>query len=177
MTINEATTLDLPAAPHDTRLVIDYWTVVMEDQTSCDTCDAALTALTGAVATLRPLAEPLGILIEVVPRAVTTWPEAIEHHIAASPTIRAAGTELRPAHPDSSETRLWSWRGTQHSALPEAALLDFLLRALATRSAQVNDYLHRGGPAPYLRRFLTEPAASPTTTPQQAACGPSASCA
>ncbi|ARQ70618.1 DUF2703 domain-containing protein [Streptomyces marincola] len=167
MTTAEATA---PAALPAARLTIEYWTVTMEGQTSCGSCDTTLTTLTDAAATLRPLAERLGIRIDILPRTVTTWAEAFEHGITASPTIRTATADLRPAHPDDTETRLWSWRGSRHTTLPEAALLDFLTRALSARSAEIGDYLDQGGPAPYLRRFLSEPAAAPATAPQETSC-------
>lgn len=158
--------------PVTARLTVDYWTVAMDGQNSCGSCDAALTALTGAADTLRPLAETLGIAIHIVPRAVTSWEEAVEHGITASPTIRAAGTELRPEHPDDSETRLWAWRGAQYPAPPEAALLDLLLRALSARSADIGDYLAQGGPSRYVRQFLTDT----TPAPLPVAAQPDASC-
>lgn len=156
--------------PVAARLTVDYWTVAMDGQNSCGSCDAVQTALTGAAQTLRPLAETLGIVIDIVPRTVTTWEEAVEHGITASPTVRAEDTELRPVHPDDSETRLWTWRGTQYSAPPEAALLDFLLRALSARSASIGTYLTQGGPSPYMRQFLTDTTPLPVTAPREASC-------
>ncbi|TDB97014.1 DUF2703 domain-containing protein [Actinomadura sp. 7K534] len=158
------TTAHLPETPDASavpapqgRLAIDYWTVVMGEDASCASCDATLTDLNGAVDAVRPLAERLGITLEVVPRTVSTWEQALEHQITASPTLRSAGLELSPSHPDDSETRLWSWRGRTSGSLPQEAVLDLVLRAVAARSAQLGDYLARGGPSPYIRRFLSTP--------------------
>ncbi|HEX2312596.1 MAG TPA: hypothetical protein VHJ17_02620 [Thermomonospora sp.] len=160
MTAIEVAPTDTPVA--EARLVIEYWTVAMGDA-SCDTCDSTLATLTGAVETLGPLAGRLGITLEVVPRTVSTWAQALEHEITASPTIRAAGVTLRPSHPDDTERRLWTWRGRTGTALPQEAVLDTLLQALAAHSSRIGDYLAQGGPSGYLRRFLSAPASAPST--------------
>lgn len=137
------------------RIVVEYWTVSMDDETSCGSCDQTLTDLEGAIDTFRPVAARLGIEFEIQPRVVATWPQAIDHAIVASPTIRAAGAELHPIHhPDESDARRWTWRGTTSAQAPPEALLDLLVRAVAARSEQLGDYLKRGGPAPYVRQFL-----------------------
>lgn len=141
------------------RLSVQYWTVTMNGQDSCGSCDATLTALREAADQLRPLAGQLGITIDIDTRAVTTWSQVLDHAIVASPTIRAEGHELRPTHPDHTEQRVWHWRGTS-TALPAEALTDLLVRALAARSQQIDDYVTRGGPAPYVRQYL--PTAQPT---------------
>jgi uncharacterized protein DUF2703 len=143
-----------------TRLTVQYWTVTMNDQDSCGSCDATLAALREAVDQVRPLAGRLGITIDIDERAVASWAQALDHAIVASPTIRAAGQELRPTHPDRTERRVWHWRGTS-AVLPAEALIDLLVRALAARGQQVDDYLTGGGPAPYLRQYL--PTAQPAT--------------
>lgn len=153
------------------RLTVDYWTVAMEGQSSCGACDATLTALEDAAATVRPLARQLGVMIDIVPRTVTTWEEALEHAITASPTIRAQGIELRPDHTDDSETRRWHWRGAVTSEAPAEALLDLLLRAVATRSTQLSGYLVDGGPAPYVRRFLDDAPPATVDQPTSESCG------
>ncbi|MFP8908398.1 hypothetical protein [Streptomyces atacamensis] len=177
MTATDASrTLGSPPPPElGTRLTVDYWTVAMEGQDSCGACDETLTALTRAADTVRPLAAQLGITLDITRRTVATWHEAVEHHISASPTLRAAGTELRPAHRDDSEARVWSWRGAHTASPPPAAVVDFLLRAVAARSAQLDDFLSRGGPSPYLRRFLTASAAEAPAA-EAVTCGPSGSC-
>lgn len=157
------------------RLSVEYWTVTMKDSDSCGSCDATLSALLEAAAQVRPLAERLGITIDIDSRAVATWSQALDHAIVASPTIRAAGQELRPTHPDLTEARVWHWRGTSTDLLPSGALTDLLVRALAARGRQIDDYLTGGGPAPYIRQHL--PSAQPATpTPQTpdsaaSACG------
>ncbi|PJF01994.1 hypothetical protein CUT44_00025 [Streptomyces carminius] len=164
-----------PSPEPGARLAVDYWTVAMEGQDSCGACDETFATLTRAADTVRPLAAQLGITLDITRRTVATWQEAVEHGIRASPALRAAGTELRPAHPDDSEARVWSWRGAHHASLPLAAAVDFLLRAVAARSAQLGDFLSRGGPSPYLRRFLTASAAEAPAA-GAVACGPSGSC-
>lgn len=160
-----------PSDLHDTgaRLTVDYWTVTMNGQESCGSCDATLTTLTEAIEMIRPLATRLGITLEVQLHKVDRWAEAIDSGISASPTIRAAGVELRPCHPDSSEHRLWTWRGEIGTSLPVEAALDGLLRALAARSAQLGDFLADGGPSPYVRQYLS-------TSPQSTAIGGSSGC-
>jgi hypothetical protein len=159
------------------RLGVEYWTVAMEGQSSCGSCDATLAALSEAIVVVRPLAARLGIAVDVLPRTIVTWAQAVEHGIVASPTIRAACLEMRPSHREDSESRSWAWRGnTTPSATPQA-LLAFLVQALAMRSHQIDDYLASGGPHPYVRQFLQEapPTASPTVEEQRAAdcgCGP-----
>jgi len=143
-------------SPRRPRLAVEYWTVAMEGQSSCGSCDATLTVLDEIVATVRPIAERLGLAVDLVPRTVATWSEAVENGIVASPTIRAGDAELRPAHLDDSEDRVWQWRGQQTSELPAEALLDFLVQAVGARSRAIGDYLAAGGPSPYLRRFLRE---------------------
>jgi uncharacterized protein DUF2703 len=146
-------------------LSVEYWTVTMNDQDSCGSCDATLAALREAADQVRPLAQRLGIGIDIDTHTVATWSQALDHAIVASPTIRAAGQELRPTHPDLSEARVWHWRGTSTDLLPSEALTDLLVRALAARSQQIDDYLTGGGPAPYIRQYL--PSAQPaTSTPQ-----------
>jgi hypothetical protein len=149
----------VPSATHaeaapGARLQVEYWTVTMDQQSSCGSCDETLTELSSVVDSVRPLAGRLGIAVEVVPRTVATWLEAVDHGIVASPTIRAAGIEVRPSHPDGSETRVWEWRGTTTGSPTPDALFDFLVRAVAVRSEQVSDYLASGGPAPYVRHYL-----------------------
>ncbi|MGP4030039.1 hypothetical protein [Actinomadura sp. 3N407] len=170
------TTAHLPVPPGASavpaasgRLVIDYWTVAMGED-SCGSCDATLTVLHGAVDAVRPLAEQLGIALEVVPRTVSTWEQALEHQITASPTIRAAGAELRPSHPDDSETRLWTWRGHTSGSVPQEAVLDFVLRALSARSGQLGDFLACGGPSSYLRRFLSAPVTAELASDESCGC-------
>jgi hypothetical protein len=160
------------AAP-EVRLEVEYWTVSMEEQQSCDSCDDTFTALTDSVDTVRPLAERLGVVVDIVPRTVETWTEAVGHGIVASPTIRAAGIELRPVHPDNSEARFWEWRGATSSSVSSKSLLDFLIRALAVRSEQLNVYLADGGPAAYVRRFLRQAPRVETPEPASCGCGPS----
>lgn len=128
----------------------------MEGQSSCGSCDATLTALDEVIATVRPIAERLGLTVDLVPRTVATWGEAVENGIVASPTVRAGGAELRPSHRDDSEGRVWQWRGKQTAAAPAEALLDFLVQAVGVRSRAVGDYLSAGGPAPYLHQFLRD---------------------
>lgn len=156
------------AAP-GVRLAVEYWTVTMDGQDSCGSCDQTFTEVSTALDTVRPLAARLGITVDLLPRTIATWAEAVDHRVVASPTIRAAGIELRPSHPDDTDTRVWAWRGTTTtSAIPEA-LLDFLVQALAARSQQLGGYLASGGPAPYVRQFLqAPPAAEP---PPCSACG------
>ncbi len=162
------------------RLRIEYWTVTMNGQSSCGSCDETLTGLTQALGTIEPLARRIGIAVEVEPRACTTWAEAIDHAIAASPTIRAAGLELRPSHPDGSEARAWRWHGTTTSTASPQALLDFLLQAVAARSREVADYLDSGGPSPYVRQFLPADRAidtaseAPSSSDGGCGCGPAA---
>lgn len=158
-------------SPPMTRLTVEYWTVDMEGQSSCGSCDVTLTALQEAVATIRPVADRLGLAVDVVPRTVTTWSEAVENAIVASPTIRAGGAELRPAHPDGgTEERVWQWRGQQAGEAPAEALLDFLVQAVGVRSRAIGDYLAAGGPAPYLRRFLREAPAPDAPTMTAGSC-------
>jgi hypothetical protein len=83
--------------PHHT-MVVDYWTVAMGDQISCAPSDATLATLMDAAKTLAPLAARLGFDLEVRPGTITSWVEALDHRVAASPTIRVAGRELRPVH-------------------------------------------------------------------------------
>jgi hypothetical protein len=157
----QTTTTEAPTAANTTtddttgpaRLTVEYWTVTRNDQDSRGCCDATLTAPREAADQIRPLAERLGITIDIQTRAIATWTQALDHAIAASPTIRAAGQELRPTHPDHTEQRVWRWRGTS-TTLPVEALTDLLIRALAARSQQIDDYLSHGGPAPYLRQYL-----------------------
>lgn len=161
---------DLPKV----RLPIEYWTVAMDGQESCGACDRTLALLNDAVTAIHPLAAQLGITLHVVPRQITTWPEALEESIVASPTIRAQKLEVRPTHPDGSEVLIWHWRGTTVAALPLEALLDFLMRAVADRSRHLSAYLAEGGPAPYVRRFLHTISAD--QPPAIASCGPDTSC-
>ncbi len=151
------------------RLRVEYWTVTMDGQSSCGSCDETLAVVTEALDTIRPLARRLGIAVDLLPRACATWADAVEHAMAASPTIRAAGIELRPSHPDNSEDRRWQWRGTTTASATPQALLDFLVQAIAARSREVGDYLASGGPRPYVRQFLR--AASATHAPALSDCG------
>ena len=152
------------------RLAVEYWTVTMDEQDSCGSCDQTLTEVSAALDTVRPLAARLGITVDLLPRTIATWAEAVDHRVVASPTIRAAGIELRPSHPDDTDTRVWAWRGTTtNSATPEA-LLDFLVQALAAHSQRLGGYLASGGPAPYVRQFLQ--AAPATEAPVSSGCGP-----
>ncbi len=157
-------------SPPMTRLTVEYWTVAMEGQSSCGSCDVTLTALQEAVATIRPIADRLGLFVDVVSRTVATWSEAVENGIVASPTIRAGGAELRPAHLDGSEERVWQWRGQQAGEVPAEALLDFLVQAVGVRSRAIGDYLAAGGPAPYLRRFLREAPGPDASTMAAGSC-------
>ncbi|QSB15969.1 DUF2703 domain-containing protein [Natronosporangium hydrolyticum] len=176
-TTAEPVTAGPPAkTPTVGRLSVEYWTVAMDGQDSCGSCDATLTAVTDAIDAVRPVAERLGLAIEVAPRAVSTWAEALQHRIVASPTIRAEGLELTPSHQDESETRQWHWRGGETASTPFPAVVDLLVQALAARSRAVSDYLTNGGPAPYVRRYLqTAPAAEPSAT-GAASCGTSSGC-
>lgn len=152
----------------ETTLVVEYWTVTMDDQTSCGSCDATLAVVAEAVERVGPLAAQVGIGVEVRPRSVATWAEALDHQIVASPTIRAAGFELRPVHTDETEARVWTWRGTTSASVTPEALVNLLIRAVAARSSQLEDYLAAGGPASYVRQFLQE---FPTPTSESADCG------
>ncbi|MEE1943357.1 hypothetical protein V1L54_28800 [Streptomyces sp. TRM 70361] len=146
----------------------------MDGQSSCGSCDATRAVVDGAMEAVRPLAARLGMQLDVLPRTVATWAEAIDHGIVASPTIRAAGHELCPTHPDTSESRVWRWRGQQTVSLPEEAALDLLLRALAARSKQIGEYLEHGGPSAYVRRFLSEQPAPQLDA--DTSCGAAAGC-
>ncbi|MFD0900088.1 hypothetical protein [Actinomadura sediminis] len=152
------------------RLIVEYWTVAMEDQDSCGSCDATLALLHEAIDAVRPFAERLGIVIDVAASKITTWDDAVEQGIVASPTIRAEGLEMRPVHPDGSQARVWSWRGTVGASPAPEALLDLLLRAVAERSRRLGAYLAEGGPAPYVRTYLRATAAADTAP--TATCGP-----
>jgi hypothetical protein len=151
------------------RLAVEYWTVTMEAQDSCDSCDQTLTKVSTALDAVRPLAARLGITVDLLPRTIATWAEAVDHRVVASPTIRAAGIELRPSHADGTETRVWAWRGTTTTSATPEALLDFLVQALAARSQQLGGYLASGGPAPDVRPFLQ--AAPAAEAPACSACG------
>lgn len=161
-------------APPRVRLNVEYWTVSMDGADSCGSCDETLTALRDALAQVAPLARSLGIDVDIVPRTVTTWAEAFEHAVVASPTIRAEGIELCPAHSGDSEARVWQWRGAAGDAVPPQALLDLLVRALAARSRRLDAYLGQGGPAPYVRRHLQEGPAIGTPVASDSGCGPAA---
>ena len=161
-------------APPGGRLAVEYWTVVMGSQDSCTSCDQTLAEVGSAVDTVRPLAARLGITIELLPRTITTWPEAVDHGVVASPTLRAAGLEFRPSHPDESDARVWEWRGMAASSAPPEALLDFLVQAIAARSQQLGGYLARGGPAAYVRQFLRAAPTAQTPAPSSGRGGPAA---
>ncbi|REE99987.1 DUF2703 domain-containing protein [Thermomonospora umbrina] len=163
-----------PGGPPEARLTVEYWTVAMDGDDSCGSCDETLTTLRHMVARVRPLARSLGIDVDVTHRVVATWGEALDHEIVASPTIRAEGTELRPSHPDDSERREWRWRGDTGDTAPGQALLDLLVRALAVRSRRLSAHLDRRGPAPYVRQYLqpAPSAAEPTSSGNgPATCG------
>jgi len=153
-TIDTRPELDTGSAPPGGRLAVEYWTVTMGGQDSCSSCDQTLAEVGRAMDTVRPLAARLGITIELLPHTITTWPEAVDHGVVASPTLRAAGLEFRPSHPDESDARVWEWRGTAASSAAPEAVLDFLVQALAARCQQLGGYLASGGPAPYVRQFL-----------------------
>jgi hypothetical protein len=170
------------------ELGVEYWTVARDGQDSCGSCDQTLAVVDDAVDTLRPIAERLGVNIQVRPHTITTWAEALDHAIVASPTIRSAGIELRPAHVDGSESRRWHWRGQVSPTVSSQAVLSVLVRALGKRSEDVENYLAGNGPAPYVRQFLqsdpesAQPVATGATTqseadqPAAAACGCGTSC-
>lgn len=162
---------DTPPSDESPRLIVEYWTVAMNGQSSCGSCDETRTIVDHAIEAVRPLATQLGIHLDILPRTVTTTAEATNHAIAASPTIRTTGFELRPSHPDTSETRIWQWRGHQTASLPHEAALDLLLQALTTRSTQINTYLEHGGPSDYVRRFLTEHPNAETACEPAITCG------
>lgn len=105
-------------AGNTTRLSVEYWTVTMNDQDSCGSCDATLAALREAADQVRPLGGRLGITVDIDTRAIATWSQALDHAIVASPTIRAAGQELRPTHPHHTEQRIWHWRGANTPCPP-----------------------------------------------------------
>jgi hypothetical protein len=174
-----STAEDAPAVPDAVmsrvRVVVEYWTVTMDGQASCGSCDQTLTAVAEAVDDVRPLAERIGLAVEIQPRSVATWAEAMDQQIVASPTIRAAGVELRPDHSDESEARRWEWRGTTTSSVRPEAVLDFLIQAVSARSWQLAGYLSSGGPAGYVRQYLQDPPAYPTT-PESDPCGCNATC-
>lgn len=173
-TAHAATASDAAGSAPRTPLVIDYWTVAMGEEASCGSCDETLTVLDRAVDTVRPFADQLGIALKITPRTISTWDQALEHQITASPTIRAEGSELCPSHPDGTETRLWIWRGETTNSLQPQAALDFVLQALTACSRQLSDYLAHGGPSPYLRQFLS--VSSATAPAATEACGLSAAC-
>jgi hypothetical protein len=152
------------------RLVVEYWTVTMDGQVSCGSCDQTLTVVAEAVEDVRPLAERIGLAIEFQPRSVATLAEALDQQIVASPTIRAAGLELRPDHPDESEARRWEWRGTITTSVRPEALLEFLIQAVAARSQQLAGYLSSGGPAGYVRQYLQATPANATPESDPGGC-------
>jgi hypothetical protein len=159
---------------HGVRLAVEYWTVTMDGQGSCGSCDQTLTEVGSAMDTVRPLAARLGITVDLLPRTIATWAEAVDHGVVASPTIRAAGVELRPSHPDDTDTRVWAWRGTTTTSATPEALLDFLVQALAARSQQLGGYLAGGGPASYVRQFLQAAPAAEAPASSACGCGPAA---
>jgi hypothetical protein len=152
-------------------LEVEYWTVAMDGQESCGSCDDTLTVVNGAVESLSPLADRLGLSLQIGVRTVTTWAEAASHEIVASPTVRAVGIEMRPAHAEDSEERSWEWRGTRTASVTPDAVLDLLTRALAARSEQLARYLADGGPSPYLRRWLDVAPRTDPPTQASASCG------
>jgi hypothetical protein len=173
------TTAPIPAtapegATPGVRLAVEYWTVTMDAQDSCGSCDQTLTEVSTALDAVRPLAARLGITLDLLPRTIKTWAEAVNHRVVASPTIRAAGIELRPSHPDDTDTRMWAWRGTTTTSATPEALLDFLVQALAARSQQLGGYLASGGPAPYVRQFLRTASAAEAPVSSACGCGPAA---
>ncbi|HWM72641.1 MAG TPA: hypothetical protein VNQ53_02820 [Nocardioides sp.] len=180
-TITDA--LTPPIAPErpaaEVPLVVEYWTVTMGGQASCGSCDDTLANVNTALDMVGLLAERLDLAIQLVPRTVTTWADAVSHGIVASPTLRAAGLELRPSHRDASETRLWRWRGATTASANPDAVADFLVRALGARSAQIDEYFASGGPAPYVRQFLRAAPAMETALAAEVSasgscgCGPS----
>lgn len=76
------------------RLEVESWTVAMDDQESCGACDVTLSVVRDALEEVHSLADRLGITVGVVPRTVASRPEAVQHAIVASPTIRAGDAGL-----------------------------------------------------------------------------------
>lgn len=160
-----------PLPTESPRLTVEYWSVTMDGQSSCGSCDETRTVVEHAIEAVRPLATRLGVHLDLLSRTVTTRAQAIDHAIVASPTIRAAGFDLHPTHPDTSENRIWKWRGHQTNALPEEAALDLVLRALTARSTQISAYLDHGGPSAYVRGYLTEKPTADTSCRPATNCG------
>lgn len=163
-----------PASRTHATVEIEYWTVEM-DSDSCSACDDTLTAVRSAQELLGTITDQLGLRVEIVERTVRTWDEAVEHSIAASPTIRSEGLELHPRHEGLSETRTWQWRGDTSPGPLAGQLVEFLLGAVAARGRRLEAYLQAGSAAPYLDQFLQpssrEEQATVSAEPADSCCG------
>jgi hypothetical protein len=114
---------------------------------SCSSCDTLQQKLDQAIRAVEPLLADLGVEIRKEIITIQTEIEAKTHQIVASPTIRIAGFDLFPEHPNpESEERIWSWKGSSFSEPTREVLVESILRGFLgeihqAKKAEISPYV------------------------------------
>ncbi len=141
------------------------------DDEVCGRCRETGSQLDATLETLRPVAELLGIGLDVRKTKVESVEQAGELGFASSPTIRVNGTDIAPEIEESVcepcgdvcgcgedfQCRVWRWRGEVHRAAP-------VLRALVgRRDAAKSERRQTVEPPLQLRQFFEHKQGSAST--------------
>jgi hypothetical protein len=146
--VNTAVTdgvIEAPAARRE--LVIDFMYLDLETCTRCRGTDANLEA---ALAEVGRVLDAAGVQVSVRKTLVASAEQARAIGFVSSPTIRVNGQdialELRESNcgecgeacgcDGSVDCRVWVWQGEEHTAAPQAMIVDAVLREVYGGSAR-----------------------------------------
>ena len=148
------------------------------DSEVCGRCRDTSTHLDTALETLRPVAELLGLRLDVRKTKVESAQQARELGFVSSPTIRVNGTDIAPEIEESVcepcgdlcgcgedfQCRVWRWRGEVHRAAPAGLIAEAVLRALVGRpDIATSDGREGVEPPLQLRQFFEHKQGSAST--------------
>jgi hypothetical protein len=130
------------------EIVIDFQYLDLETCTRCRGTDANLEL---ALADVGRVLDAAGVSVVVRKTLVESAEQARALDFVSSPTIRVNGQdlalELRESHCDdcteacacegSVDCRIWVWQGAEHSAAPQALIVDAILRQVYGGAEQI----------------------------------------
>lgn len=114
------------------------------DLDTCDRCTGTDKSIEAAVTELRPALAEAGVDLRFTKTVVRTAEQASTLRFQSSPTVRINGRdlpiELRESKcgdcttlcgggPESTDCRVWVWRGREYTEAPKGLIVDAVLRA------------------------------------------------
>ncbi len=148
------------------------------DNEVCGRCRETGAQLDATLKSLRPVAELLGVGLDVRNTKVESAEQARELGFVSSPTILVNGADIAPEIEESVcepcgdlcgcgedfQCRVWRWRGEVHRAAPAGLIAEAVLRALVDRrDAAKLDRRQTVEPPLQLRQFFEHKQGSAST--------------